>query len=503
MTIEENFSQRLPEYHEGQLIVKLRPSASPVSPLGASSFDIGGVLATPGMATLSMFENAGLVKRVIPLSAPPITSFGSPLGMMSSAAGHVMSALAASVHPSVSESRNAGVSIIELQRDRDLGDLQIALAQDPNVEYVSRVPIRYLAVGRKKASAPKDSGTASKTGKIKPAAGAISVTANPPTPSSMWNLQKILWEQAVSAAGFKNANDIKVAVLDSGVERDHPDLIGQITQYLFSYPGIQSASGDKDLIGHGTHVAGTIAAISGNTAGINGICRCQLHAYKIFDDTPDFDSFNYRFVYYVDTPMYHRALAECLEQKVDVINLSIGGGGVPDPNEKALFQELLANGTTVVAAMGNERLLGSPISYPAAIPGVIAVGATGINDSVASFSNRGSHISLSAPGVAIWSTLPTYAGQSGFAATPGLNGKPIRGLPFSRDTDYAAWNGTSMASPHVAAAAALVLAKHGNASPAEVRAILLQNADRVAGMMGDDFHPDFGAGRLNLSRLLQ
>lgn len=200
--------------------------------------------------------------------------------------------------------------------------------------------------------------------------------------------------------------------------------------------------------------------------------------------------------------MYRRALADCLEQGVEVINLSIGGPGKPDPQEQDLFNLLLANGTTIVAAMGNERQFGSPTSFPAAIPGVIAVGATSLNDRVARFSNRGNHISLGAPGVAIWSTLPTYPGQLGFEAVPGPGGLPLEGKPLRRETDYDAWDGTSMASPHVAAAAALLVANRGKMSPAAVRTQLMQTADRVAGMQGRDVHPDYGAGRLNLLRLL-
>ena len=90
--------------------------------------------------------------------------------------------------------------------------------------------------------------------------------------------------------------------------------------------------------------------------------------------------------------MYQRALSRCLTLGVDVINLSIGGPGAPTPNESLLFSKLIQAGTTVVAAMGNDA--SSLPSYPAAIPDVLAVGACSIDDTVATFSNSGGHISL-------------------------------------------------------------------------------------------------------------
>ena len=162
-----------------------------------------------------------------------------------------------------------------------------------------------------------------------------------------------------------------------------------------------------------------------------------------------------------------RRSREMKAKGIDVINLSIGGGSF-DPSERDLFNNLMANGTTIVAAMGNERASGSPISYPAAYPGVIAVGATSRDDTIASFSNSGNHITISAPGVAIWSTLPTYAGNFGFAADC-TGGNQNMGRSNDRETDYDAWNGTSMATPHVTGAVALLIANRGERlTPADI-----------------------------------
>jgi hypothetical protein len=314
-------SGQLPEYHEGQLIVKMRPFASPMG-IVAANFSPASPLTTPGMSALSFFENAGLIKRIIPL-ATPATTEDLPAGTMSfGASSSAMSMLAASAQPPTADDPNAGVSIIELQRDRDVSDLQIALAQDPNVEFVSRVPVRYLHIARKKQTTKKDDNQEAAKDSAGANLGGAGIMAVPPPASTMWNLQKIMWQQARILPNFRDANNIKVAVLDTGIEQLHPDLSGRIARYLFNYTGIPSASSNRDIIGHGTHVAGTIAALVVNNVGINGICNCRLHAYKIFDDTPDFDSRSGEFVYFVDTAMYHRALAECIQQRVDVVNKS-------------------------------------------------------------------------------------------------------------------------------------------------------------------------------------
>ncbi|MGB8508208.1 MAG: S8 family serine peptidase [Pyrinomonadaceae bacterium] len=480
----------LPEYHEGLLIVKVRATTTPMMSFTTTTGMGASALSSPGMSALSIFERGGLIKRVTPLSRSVEDETASGLRRPT-----VMMAM--SIENAAPTDPHAGVSIVELERDSDIPNLQNALASDPNVEFVSRVPVRYLeatarARGRSsKSASPGDANS-----------GGATIMAAPPPASTLWNLRKIQWEQARSLPGFQDATNVRVAVLDTGVDRSHPDLAGRIVNYVYEYPGIPTPVGEKDIIGHGTHVSGTIGALINNDIGINGICECQLSVLKIFGDQTTFASWQQGFVYYVDPVMYRRALADCIDEGVDVINLSIGGPGKPDPQERKLFNQLLANGTTVVAAMGNERQIGSPISYPAAIPGVVAVGATNAADSLANFSNRGGHISLCAPGVGIWSTLPTYPGQEGFEAVPGSNGKPMEGKPSKREINYDSWDGTSMATPHVTAAVALLIAKNGKMSPADVRQQLMQTADKVAGMGGHDFNEDYGRGRMNLVRLL-
>jgi subtilisin family serine protease len=450
-------------------------------------------------------ERAGMIRGVTPLQRPD----GPGAGPLARAAplppGMALFAAQQPTAPQVPSPLD-GACLLELERSQDLAELRLALAGDPSVAGVSRVPIRYLAGRRPRAAAGgrtegrarnKAAATAAATGALPPGAAA----AAPPDPEP-WNLGKIRWRAARQLAGFHDADAIKVAVLDTGIDLAHPDLQQAVSSYTYEHPGLPGASGPRDIVGHGTHVAGTIIARINNQIGINGICNCELHVWKIFADQPTyFDGAGW--LYLVNPVMYLRALDDCLRLGIDVLNLSIAGRGLPSAEEREAFDALTAQGCAVVAAMGNERRLSSPTAYPAAIPGVLAVGATSIDDRVAMFSNRGNHIALTAPGTAIWSTMPTYPGQRGFETILGPDGKPQQGKAIQREEHYHADNGTSMAAPHVAAGVALLLANRGRMPVAAVRQALATSCDRVPDMGGANWHPDFGFGRLNLEALLR
>ncbi|UQN08023.1 S8 family serine peptidase [Deinococcus sp. QL22] len=463
--------ESLPAFHDGMLLIKMNsqgPAATAIAQDTAGGTTFMAAVdrvsaATTGLAALSFYERAGLISQVVPLSAN--TNY------MQSAVATTMAAAT----NQVAGDDLGGVSIVQLTQDQEANQLHRILSSDPNVAYISRVPTRYLL--------------AKATGIV----GGI-----PPAPTRMWNLNRIGWEPKI--VDVNEAKKIRVGVFDTGVDVTHPDLMKGIARYTVAYPDLPGNASEQDIVGHGTHVTGTIGAGINDDVGINGICRSQLLVWKIFNDTPTYLPRGNVFWYLVDPLLYRRALNDCLQGSlVDVLNLSIGGPQPPDQLEHALYTKLLESGVTIVAAMGNERQQGSPISYPAAIPGVIAVGATGLNDTVASFSNAGNHITLCAPGVAIWSTVPTYPGQVGYQALPGPGGA-ARGRSIARETNYAAFNGTSMAAPHVSAAVALLLAK--GTKPADVLELLKTTADPVPGMRGQTWHPDYGAGRLNLRRLL-
>ena len=472
-----------PLYHDGLLVVKMHPKSmtdEPAMALSANPVEPD----TSGLSALSFYERAGQIKQIVRLRKHGRDA--APLPQLSAA-----SVMMYSSRPIQEADAYTGARFVQLQQGLDTRQLHAALASDPNVHSVSKVPVRYL-VGRAAARtmAPRDD---------------LGVEATPPDASILWNLKKIRWEEARDQIGFHEAQDVRVAVLDTGVDDQHPDLM--VDAYHWQQPDLSRPVSDKDIIGHGTHVSGTIGALINSSTAVKGICRCRLSVWKIFDDEPTYAPGRGAFVYYVNPIMYRRALAACVEDPVDVVNLSIGGGAAPDPMEQSFFSQLIAAGVTICAAMGNERQQGSPPSYPAAIPGVIAVGATGIDDRVTVFSNSGNHIAVAAPGKAIWSTLPTYSGQTQFGAVIGPNGTPTQGKPIRREMNYDAWDGTSMAAPHVSGCAALLIAK-SNASgskltPAQVKRTLMESADKVSAMNGANFSTDYGAGRINLLKLLQ
>ncbi|MGH7711254.1 MAG: S8 family peptidase [Gemmatimonadaceae bacterium] len=453
-------ARALKPHHDHMLIIKVKSSARDLTRSDAQE-------RSPGLAALRIAERDGLVRHIFHLRRR------RGLKGARNVASHVREA----ARDAARGRRDGGALLIHLHDRVPLAALRRSLARDPHVDYVALVPSRYVL-----ASAPP--------------------RAIPFPLEREWNLRRIQWPEARKLKRFRPADGLRVAVLDSGVDVRHPSLQASIGEYVYRHSDLPTTPSGHDLLGHGTHITGIIAAHSRSPFGVHGICRCRLTMHKVFVDHAAFDPVHDLFLYVVDPVLYRRALADCVERDADVINVSLGGPGEPDPYEDALLQALLQRGASIVAAMGNGRTIGSPTMYPAAVPGVIAVGATDQNDVVAPFSSRGSHSALCAPGVGIWSTLPRYPGQFGFHAGRDIRGRRRAASPLSRNVWYDAWPGTSMATPHVTAAAALLRASRPGIAGPEVRERLMRTADHVPGMGRMKFTPDYGSGRLNLRRLL-
>lgn len=336
------------------------------------------------------------------------------------------------------DSRLAGLNVVSLPSRGHAMDACAKVLKDPLVEFAYVIPEKYPLARRR---------------------------AGPdPLANRQWGIAAVELFAAEADPGFPDASNVVVAVIDSGIDSRHPDLKGVVSEELNFTPSRQL----KDIGGHGTHVAGTIAALTNNQRGVRGIVSSpNIMSLKALEP--------------YDGPGYYRALRHATDNGAHVINLSLGGG--KDPTEEILIKRAIRQGVTVVAAMGNDKLRGNPTSYPAAIAGVIAVGASTETDGIADFSQTGRHIDVVAPGVNILSTVPTY---------------PSR---LANGTGYEAWPGTSMATPHVAAAIALMRAKNPGASNAKLRRALVRSADKVPGQTR--FSSTFGHGRLNIRKALE
>ncbi|GLZ32388.1 serine protease [Lentzea sp. NBRC 105346] len=266
------------------------------------------------------------------------------------------------------------------------------------------------------------------------------------------------------AAGI-TGKGVKVAVLDTGVDGNHPDLKGRkIAEKNFS-----SDPDIVDKVGHGTHVASTIA---GGDSKYRGIAPdAQLLAGKVCASTSCSDS------------AILDGMRWAAEQGADVVNLSLGGPDTPeiDPLEEAVNTLSAQYGTLFVIAAGNsggKETVASPGSADAAL----TVGAVDREDNIAPFSSRGPRVGdgaikpdVTAPGVGI------------VAAKAGTNG------------DHIAYSGTSMATPHVAGAAALLKSQHPDWTGNQIKSALISSAKPTVSLTPFDQ----GSGRIDLTKAIK
>ncbi len=267
---------------------------------------------------------------------------------------------------------------------------------------------------------------------------------NPPEqpPQTLsWGVDRI--DADLALAVNQSGEGVKVAVLDTGIDIVHPDLhvaggINTINQ-LKSY---------KDDNGHGTHVAGIIAALN-NGIGVVGVApAAALYSVKVLGRNGT--------GYLSDTVT---GIEWCISNNIQVINMSLGTSSNVQSFQDAVIAANNAN-ISMVAAAGNDY--GGPVNYPAAYAEVIAVSATDNSNSLADFSNKGQEVALAAPGVNINST---YMGQK-----------------------YKELSGTSMASPHVAGTVALIISARGISDPLSIRNILANTADDLDPAGKDDLY---------------
>ena len=238
--------------------------------------------------------------------------------------------------------------------------------------------------------------------------------------------------QFTSAWATADGTGVKVAVIDTGVQANHPDLVGQVITGRDFIADPDIAGGTTDPHGHGTHVAGIIAAADNAIGVVGGSPLATILPVRVLDSCGS-----------GSTSDVAAGVLWAKNNGAKVINMSLGSTG-NDPVLQAAVDAAVKDGVTVVAAAGNSASL-SPL-YPGAYDSAIGVGAIDGTGRIASYSNRGVTIDIAAPGSTILSTL--------------------------RNLDYGAMSGTSMASPVVAASVALLLQKCPLLTPASVLARL-------------------------------
>ncbi len=262
-----------------------------------------------------------------------------------------------------------------------------------------------------------------------------------------WGVVRIgadkVWESG-SGTGFK------VAIIDTGVQTNHPDLSANITS---GYDFVNNDTSAMDDNGHGTHVAGIVASTMNGTGNVGTSYTAQLMPIKVLNES------GYGYLSDVAKGVYYAA-----DNGARVINLSLGTEYDSDTLRNAI-QYAANRGVMITAAAGNNY--GAPCAYPAAYSSVICVVATDQYNKLASFSNVGGE--LAAPGVSNYSTY--------------IN------------SGYAKLSGTSMASPHIAGSAALIMSACTDCSTSEIRNLLRTTATDLG---TTDYDIIFGYGLVNL-----
>jgi PKD repeat protein len=342
------------------------------------------------------------------------------------------------------------------------------------------------------------------------------------TGPDLWGLQKI---NAGAAWDISQGQGVTVAVVDTGVYAAHPDLAANMASnpgetgldaqgrdkrtngidddgdgYVDDWQGwdfVNWNNNPADAFGHGTHVAGTIAAVGNNGIGIIGVApSAQILSVRVLDASGSG---------YLDT--IAQGIIYAADRGARVINLSLGTSGpidTPSTLRDAVAYAHDTRGAVVVVAAGNNGVdIGTEAFgyFPAALRDVVTVGATDPSDTVASFSNTGAALDMVAPGGGGPDPAGIYQGSRSILS---LLSNPVS----SSMTDsgqlivggaYVRQEGTSMATPHVAGVAALVLAAHPTFTVEQVRQALRRGSDDL-GPAGVDLTT--GYGRVNAAGAL-
>jgi subtilisin family serine protease len=355
----------------------------------------------------------------------------------------------------------SNIFVLNTDENADIEKIIADYKNDPNVEYVEP---NYLY--------------------------SVVLTPNDPDFSQQWSPQKIAapagWDYQIGDS------NVVVAVIDTGVDLDHPDLQANIWRNINEIPGngidddgngtiddrdgynaFASGASPRDDHGHGTHVAGIVGAVGNNGIGIAGISwHSKIMAIKGLDASG-----------WGDDLKLALAITYAAQNGAKIINCSWGGFNFSSTISNAIGYAVYRD-AIVIAAAGNSDT--SAPYYPAAYGNVLAVASSDNQDIRSWFSNYGPHIDVTAPGESIYSTMPTYH-------------VTLNNSPDNIPNTYAELSGTSMAAPHVSGLAALILSQNPSFYSAHIRQAILNHANNI-----DILNPQFsyllGRGRINAAQ---
>jgi subtilisin family serine protease len=297
------------------------------------------------------------------------------------------------------------------------------------------------------------------------------VAPNDPLNYRQWPLQQI---RAPEAWSITTGEPVVIALIDTGVDYNHPDLSERMTDRASWYDFVNRDTDPMDDHGRGTHVAGIAAAAGNNAIGITGLSwNARILPLKVLDARGTGSLWD---------------VAEAIRYAADngarVINLNVSITSDVTPPVSAMLEEAIRHarsaprGAVLIAPAGDDHMRGNLWSYPAAMAGVVAVGATTANGGHARYSTTGPYLDVAAPGgdgyTGVYSTFP--------------------------DSAYREMAGTSMAAPHVAGLAALILGLRPTLTPDEVAHIMRSTATDL-GSYGWD--PLYGHGLIDARRALE
>lgn len=279
---------------------------------------------------------------------------------------------------------------------------------------------------------------------------------NDPGYKSQWALPKIQAPQGWDIT--KGLNSVTIAVLDTGVNINHPDLKNKIA---VGYNVVDNNTDLTDLHGHGTLMMGIAGAQTNNLVGMAGVgIEPKIMMIRICNNAEGW-------AYWSDMA---EAITYAADHGVKIVSISFGGSYGSSTVQNAI-NYAYSKGVFIAASAGNS---GSNVpSYPAAYNHVVSVGATDSNDVKASWSNWGSWVDITSPGVSIYST--------------------------NKNGSYSSVSGTSPACPHVAALGALLLSKNATLNPDQIENYIEKYSDDLGSTGKDDI---YGWGRINMYKAL-